>query len=485
MSETPSDLDRLTLYESVAERIARLIEGGTFRTGDRLPSVRALSREFGVSITTVMDAYRLLENRGLIEARPQSGHYVRVRLHRILPEPDKSNPECQPTPVTLGEVALALARDSGNEEFYQFGAAVPNPALLPVEALNRALGAAARRAKGRSLVYEFAPGSRILRAEIARRALTAGVTLSPEDILITNGAMEAVTLSLRALCAPGDTVAVESPFFFGFILTLKTLGLRALEIPTHPRDGMDLDALRDALATHPVKAILASPTFSNPLGSLMSDERKQELLQIVQHYRVPLIEDDLYADLCHHGDRPRAVKSWDDSGLVLWCSSFSKTLAPGWRVGWVAAGPLMEQLCMLQVTTTLSGATPMQLAVAEFLATGGYDHHLRRLRRALSQQTSWLIEAVARHFPPGTRVTHPSGGFVLWVEMPEPCDAVKLFDGARRAGITIAPGPLFSVQARYRNCLRLNTAFAEESAESAVEILGALAREQLSAAPAP
>lgn len=476
MPAAVTDTNGLKLYEATAERLQRLIDEGTFRVGDRLPSVRRLSREWDVSITTVLEAYRLLENRGAIAARPQSGHYVQARWPAAPTEPSGFARIGTPKEASTSALALEVLRGTHDTSLLQLGTAVPNPDLLPVERLNRTLGTVTRRMKARGLSYEIPAGNRTLRGELARRCVVAGCALSPDDIVVTTGATEAVNLSLRAVCKHGDVVAVESPFYFGFIQALEGLGLRALEIPMHPREGMSIEALRLAMTEHGIRAVLACPNFSNPLGTVMPDARKEELVALCAERNVPLIEDDIYGDLAYDGTRPRAAKAFDRTGIVLYCTSISKTLAPGWRIGWAAPGRFRDEFEQLKALGSLATATPMQLAVAEFLATGGYEHHLRSLRRGLQRRAEWLGAAIARHFPAGTRVTRPSGGLVLWVELPEGGDGVALHQEAKRIGVLIAPGLIFSTMGRYRNCLRLNVAFAGEDAEGKLALLGDLAK---------
>jgi DNA-binding transcriptional MocR family regulator len=474
-STTTTVTPKSSLYERVADCIVRLIDEGTFRPGARLPSVRALSRQWQVSITTVLEAYRLLEDRGLIEARPQSGYYVRARFPEASAEPAISQPASAPTEVSIGERLMALLRAKRNPALVQLSAAIPDPAFLPTERLNRMLARVARDHAGEGAAYDLPPGCEALRVQVARRALTAGCALTPREIVTTTGCMEALFLSLRAVCRPGDAVAVEAPTYYGVLQTMELLGLRAVEIPTHPRDGMSLDALRYALDETPIRACLVISNFSNPLGSCMPEETKRELVALLAERDLPLIEDDIYGDLGFAGERPKVAKAFDRNGLVLLCSSFSKTLSPGYRVGWVAPGRFQAEVERFKFASSIASATLPQLAIAAFLAGGGYDHHLRRIRRLYARQVPLMAQAVSCAFPEGTKVTRPSGGFVLWVEMPPEVDSLRLYEQAMQAGITIAPGPLFSARQRFRNCIRLNAAYWSPRVESAIGTLGQLA----------
>lgn len=465
----------INLYEKVAEDMAQLIDQGTFRPGDRIPSIRLLSRQRKVSIATVMEAYRLLEDRGLIEARPQSGYYVRFNDHQALCEPRPSRPGKNPTTVSTDELVRMVITDSRNRNLIPLGAAVPNPENLPVGKLNRIMASVVRQKGAQSVSYELSAGFESLRVQIARRLLSAGCALNPGEILITSGCQEAVTLSLMAVCRPGDTVAIESPTYFNHLQTLEVLRLKAIEIPTHPRYGISLEALGTVLKKNRIRACLFIPNFSNPLGGLMPDDRKKRLAELLARHEIPLIEDDIYGDLGFSPDRPRVVKAFDQKGLVLLCSSFSKTLAPGYRIGWVSPGRFQPELERLKSACTIATATAPQMAVAEFLTNGGYDHHLRKIRRIYVRQIWLMSQAVSKFFPQGTKVTHPAGGFVLWVELPGYVDALKLYELSLKAGITIAPGPIFSIRRGYGNHIRLNAAFWSDKIEKAVATLGGLA----------
>jgi DNA-binding transcriptional MocR family regulator len=474
--------EKIPLYEEVAGKINYLIEQGTLRPGDRVPSIRNLSKQLQVSINTVKEAYNLLEDRRLLEARPQSGYYVRARLPELPAEPVVDRPAINPCEVSLSSIYQVVMRDLLDPKLLQLGIAVPNPELLPIEKLNRMLAREMRRFPTQAVSYSLPPGNLRLRKQIAQRLLLSGCALSPDQIVITSGCVEAVVLALRILCKPGDAVAIETPVYFNFLQMIQDLGLKALEIPASSRGGISLEALEYALESNSgeVKACIVISNFNNPLGGRMSDEDKLRLVNMLEEYQVPLIEDDIYGDLSYGDERPSVAKSFDNTGNVLLCSSFSKTLAPGYRVGWVAAGRYQEQIERGKMLANVATASPPQLAIAEFLANGGYEHHLRSVRRAYARQAAQMGDAIGRAFPVGTRVSRPQGGFVLWVEMPEGIDSLVLYKKAKVQGITIAPGPIFSVDGRYRNCVRLNAACWNPAVEVAIETLGRLAKEQLS-----
>jgi DNA-binding transcriptional MocR family regulator len=470
-------LSEALLCEEIAAKISRMIEQGAYRPGDRIPSIRELSRQMHVSINTVMEAYGRLENACLVEARPYSGHYVRAPF----PEPLSDRPDgaigLEAQPVNLGERSLQIRRRLADPSLIPLGQGMPNPDLLPAAKLNRIMAAQVRRFPRDSVSYAPLSGTARLRAQIARRALAAGCTLAPDDVVVTSGCAEAVTLALQATCRPGDTVAIGSPVYYTFLNSIQWLGLKVLEIPSSVREGMNLDVLAYALAHNSVQACIAICNFNNPLGGLMPADQKRDLVTLLAKHDIPLIEDDVYGDLGFAAARPPAAKAYDEKGLVLLCSSFSKTLAPGYRVGWIAPGRFLARIQGLKSLFNIASSSPAQLAIAEFLINGGYDHHLRALRSAYQRQVMQMREAVGRYFPAGTRVSRPAGGSVVWIEMADHVDGLAVHEHALSHSIAVAPGMLFTLGDSYRNCIRLNAAYWSEPIENAVRMLGQLAGE--------
>ena len=373
---------------------------------------------------------------------------------------------------------MAVVHASAEPGLVAFGSAVPSDDFPGTRRVHELMAQKAREWGTRAGAYEAPPGHRALREQLAQRGVDAGCSFSPDEVVVTSGCQEALVLCLRAVAQAGDTVAVESPTYYGTLHAIRALGLRALEIPTHPETGISLEALEMALDEWPVKACVLTPNGNNPLGTVMPDERKAQLLSLLAAHEVPLVEDDIYGDLIYAPVRPKAVKAWDREGRVLLCSSVSKTIAPGLRVGWAVPGRYLEQVKHLKLVTSMATATLPQIAVAAFLASG-YERHLRSVRAAYRQRRDQLMELVSRHFPPGTRVTRPSGGFVAWLELPRKQDSVELYRAALAEGISVAPGPLFSARERYRNFIRLNYAHAWDARTSAaLGTLGRLVRER-------
>ncbi len=464
-------------YQDLADRIGELIRQGTYPPGKRIPSVRQTSRQYAMSISTVLQAYAVLENMGLIDAHPQSGHYVRAQTARRLLEPEMSTPGRDPSRVSLHELIMMILADTMNPNLIQMGAAVPNALLLPTKRINRIIANIARQNDPNTHQYRFPPGLNSLRTQIAQRAVISGCNLSPNDIVITSGGTEALDICLHAACRPGDIVAIESPTYFGILQTLEVLGLRALEIPTHPRDGISVEALEFAIEHHAIRAVIVISNFNNPLGSVMPDEKKRELVQLLRRHDIPLIENDESGDIYFGSTRPLACKSFDTTGLVMLFSSFSNEISPGLRVGWVAPGRYQTEVEWLKFTISGAAPTLSQKVVARYLESGGYEPHLRRIRREYARNVELMSNAVVRYFPEGTRLTRPSGGFVLWVRLQDNVDSLELYKIARQAGITLAPGTVFSATQQFPNFIRLNAAEFNYATERAVEHLGEMITE--------
>ena len=391
----------MPLYEKIADSIARHITGGALAIGERLPSVRRLSEQNKVSVSTAVQVYVTLEKRGLVDARPKSGFFVRPASRDLAPELRCSRPPGRATKVSMGELRTRIFELSAEPDIVPLGAATPNAALLPVAQLNRIMAAAVRRAGSKAIDYAPLTGCESLRRQLARRSLEWGCQVTPDEVIVTNGATEALSLCLRATAKPGDIVALESPTYFGILQTVETLGLRALEVPTHPQTGMDLDRLETLLHSQRVAAVLAIPSFNNPLGSCMPEANRRRLVETLARREVPLIEDDIYGDLAFPpAGRTRTAKGFDEKGLVLLCGSVSKTIAPGWRVGWIMPGPrYYDAIKQLKFGSTLAAPSAPQLALADFLRDGGYDRHLRLLRRAYAEQVARMAQAIAEAFP--------------------------------------------------------------------------------------
>ena len=464
-------------YETMAADIEESIRAGVLRSGDRLPSVRIACRHRGISASTVFEAYYLLEARGFIRARAKSGYYVSAGSRRFPPEARSvSPPPEESVDVAVSERVFKILEQTARRKAIPFGSAFPSPLLFPLRRLGRYLAAAARTLDPWSTVDNLTPGNDALRRQIALRYMSHGIRVSMDEIVITNGALEALNLCLAAVARVGDCVIVESPTFYAALQSLERLGMRAIEVPTHQHEGIDLDALEQAIKRHQPKACWLMTTFQNPMGSTLPEEKKGSLVELLARHGVALIEDDVYGELYFGAKRPLPAKAFDKTGLVLHCSSFSKCLAPGYRIGWAAAGRYARAVAHQKLSTTLTSSTPTQIALANYLERGGFDKQLRRLRQTLEKQQRVFAQAIGHYFPEGTRATRPAGGYFLWVELPAGCDSLEIQSRALKLGICVAPGPIFSARAGFKNFLRLNYGHAwNERSEWALETLGRLA----------
>ncbi|MGA8261217.1 MAG: PLP-dependent aminotransferase family protein, partial [Arenicellales bacterium] len=464
------------LYDQVSRVLRSMIDEGSLQPGQKVPSLRNMSRQLKVSISTVLQAYSRLEDEGVIESRPQSGYFVTPRAAVVIPPPRRSRTQRAPRRVKLGETVQSIFALANRGDVVPLGVANPSPELLPIRTLTRLTREMASRSPRQALNYCFPPGDEALRREIAIRSISMGGAVSPDNVIITTGATEALMTSLSAVAGPGDVVAVESPAYFMLLQIIESLGMLALEIATDPETGMCLDDLQKTIDHIDVKVAITNANFHNPTGSLMPDDNKRRLVAMLAERRIPLIEDDIYGDLYFTEERPRTIHSFDDHGGVLLCSSFSKTVAPGYRIGWVVAGNYKDKAMNRKQLASAATVSLTQMVMAEFLRTGGYDRNLANLRRRYAEQVRRMRAAVAEYFPEGTRVSEPRGGFVLWVELPPGTDAWELFNQAMERRIGVTPGSLFSSSGKYRNYLRLSAGHPwDPRIEEAVKTVGDLA----------
>jgi DNA-binding transcriptional MocR family regulator len=465
-------------YHEVADRIESLIANKVMKVGDKLLSVRALSKEQGISLSTAFQAYYLLESKGLIEARPQSGYYVKFSPEHILDLPKVCEPLDDAVPVTIDDMINSVYYDLRNDKLLNFSLAAPAKELLPLAKLNKAVMQTLRESPANCVHYEHVQGNVHLRKQIARQAFNWGGVFTEDDIIVTAGAVEALSLCIKAITNPGDAVAIESPTYYAIFQVMQSHGLKVVEIPTDPVTGADLDYLEQAIPRFNIKACLFVNNFNSPLGSCMPDENKKRLVEMLAKKDIPLVEDDIYGELFFGKTRPKTCKSFDRKGLVLHCASVSKSLAPGYRIGWAIPGRFKEKVIRLKRMHTVSTNTLAQSAIANFLSNGRFELHLRHLRKALHTQSLRYSQAISAYFPDDTRVTRPQGGFVMWIELNKKVNTYKLHKRALKHNIGIAPGPIFSSQGRFENCFRMS--YGEpwsDKVEEGIKTLGKLIKE--------
>ena len=468
------------LYLQVAEGVEKMIADEVLKIGDKLPSVRVLSEEYGISMGTAFQAYYHLEGKGLIEARPKSGYYVRFNHRRFPAVPQMIQPEPVTSDVTVQDMIMRILRDINAHDMTNFALASPAVELLPAAKLNKSVVYALRNGKDHCIGYESIQGHAELRKQIARLAFNWGGKITPEEVLVTSGCMEAIVMCLRAVTKPGDTVAVESPAYFGIYQVIENLGLKLVEISSDPVTGPDLDCLQKVIKEMPVKACLFVPNFNNPSGSCMPDEHKKKLVEIITKHNIPLIEDDIYGELYFGRHRPKTCKYYDTKGMVMHCSSLSKSLAPGYRIGWVLPGKFLDKVKALKMMHTISSATLTQVAIAHFLGIGRYEYHLKNLRKALHTQCLRYIQAVMQYFPEDTKISRPQGGFVLWVELNKKVNTYKLSTEALKHQVSVAPGRIFSNSCNYSNYLRIGYGSPwNDKVEKGLKTLGNLVKKMM------
>lgn len=465
-------------YQAVERHVRELIETGALPAGAKLPSLRALAASMGASISTINQAYLELEGKGLVESRPRSGFYVRPQRRRLAPPTTGSGEPHEARAVTRGRLIQTVLEAVGDDQLTPLGIICPSSDLLPAKQLGRIMAQMIRESPSASEQYAPIPGNLDLRRQIAVAGLESDTPFGPDDVMVTIGAMEALYIALRATTRPGDTVLVQSPTYFCFLQLLETLRLRVVELPSDPETGISPADLGEALDRFDIAACILSANFNNPDGALLPSAAKAEIVAMLAQREVPLIEDDVSGDLHFGASRPEPLKHYDTTGGVILCSSFSKTLCPGYRIGWMVPGRYLEKALEIKATTNVSSPTPTQMAVAEYLRRGLYERHLRRLRQTMEKQRDVLLHHIGRSFPEGTRATRPGGGSVVWLELPERVDGVELFYQARERGIGIAPGSIFSTHDRYRNFIRLSAGGAwNDALRQGVEDLGAMTAE--------
>jgi DNA-binding transcriptional MocR family regulator len=463
------------LYERVARLVESQISSGTLRANERIPSVRAMSRTARVSVSTVVQAYVHLENIGLIEARPQSGFYVRTPELKRLPEPRPKTARLH-RPVSVATDVLDMCREAmSRTDFVPLSCASTSPAMYPTQRLNNLVREVLRDEPLNAGQIILPPGHEELRRQIAKRMALAGAPVDPDHVVITSGTMDAITLTLQIVCRPGDTVLVESPTYFGLLQAIQHLNLKVVEVPNCAAEGIDVDAVRAVARSTRLGAAVLMPNFNNPTGSLTSDDAKREIVSILSAAEVPIVEDDIYGDLHYGGTRPTSMRAFDDAGMVISCGSVSKTIALGYRIGWAVSPQFHAEISRAKFYSSVACPTLQQLVLARYYASGGYDRYLRRVRSTLAAHSQQAINAITRFFPEGTRVAQPPGGVVLWVELPRNVDGSELFRSAAASRIGVAPGVVFSAKADYRNYIRLSCGLPwTPTLERAVEKLGRL-----------
>jgi DNA-binding transcriptional MocR family regulator len=468
------------LYMQVAGGVEKMIAEDVLKIGDKLPSVRVLSEEYGISMGTAFQAYYHLEGKGLIESRPKSGYYVRFNHKRFPALPKMMQPDSLSHTVSVKEMISNIYSDITADHKMNFALAVPDASLLPAAKLNKSVVHALRNSKDHCIQYEHTQGNIDLRKQIAKLAFNWGGKIKPEEVIVTNGCLEAMTMCLRAVTNYGDTVAVECPSYFGIYQAIESLGLKVVEISSDPTTGLELASLEKAIEKFNIKACVCVPNFNNPLGSCMPDENKKQLVDLITKHNIPLIEDDIYGELYFGKNRPRPCKYFDTKGMVMHCSSLSKSLAPGYRIGWTLAGKFFEEVRQIKRMHNISSPTLTQAAMAHFLQHGRYEYHLKNLRKALHTQCLRYIQSIISYFPADTKISRPHGGFVLWLELNKNVDVFKLRSEAMKQHISVVPGKIFSASCNFSHCLRISFGKPwNDDIDYGLKVLGDVVKKQI------
>jgi DNA-binding transcriptional MocR family regulator len=445
----------LAKYQDLVEQLKRQIQSGIWNPGDKLPSLRKQSEHTGLSLMTVLHAYQLLESQGWIVSQDRSGYRVSQRTKKQ----DRAEVPAAVSGtehVDINEFIFEVLQNSKKPSMVNFGFAYPDHDLFPRYHVTKALSAAARSMPISNTFDNLPPGNEQLRSIIAKRYAARGVEVSPDEIVITAGALEALNLSLQACTRPGDWVVVESPAFYAALQSLERLGLKALSVRTDPLEGIDLDSLERALQTHDVKACWLMSNFQNPLGFTMTNERKQQVVELIQRYKVALIEDDVYSELYADKDPVHPLRMYDDVGNIMLCSSFSKSLTAGLRIGWVVAGKRALDIQKLQLMSTLATSAPIQETLVHYLTSRNYESHLKQLRKKLSDRKNKMTALLNKLLPDSVKVLSQQGGYFIWLELPKHTDSIQIYQEALKQNVSIAPGKMFSLTEQYNNCIRLN-----------------------------
>ncbi len=487
-----NQLDNQFLYTNLARELGEKIKNNTFKTGEKLPSIRSLHQKLSLSISTVYKAYIELEKQGLIEAKPKSGYYVKhqSRTCAIAYQPDVDSPQkldfsipstdaLSPHRISIPSYVNQVLKAAHRPDFLQLGTAMISPEILPFRQLSKIMKDFSQKEMRSILSYSLTQGDIELRRQLSLRSTGFLKQIGANDLIITNGCTEALMLALRATAKEGDIIALESPAFYGILPLLEDLGLYAIEIPNDPVNGLNLEILEDALQKHRISACLVTPNFSNPLGSLMPDAHKQKLVQLANRFDMPIIEDNINTELFYTQKRPSLLKAFDRNNLVITCTSFSKTVAPGYRIGWIIPGPnFMERILKLKAAISVSNSTLDQQIMARFMSLGNYDRYLRSLRSKMQKQVREYHSAIKSKIRNGIKINNPAGGILLWIEMLNGADGLEVYQTALENKISILPGTIFSTSGKFRNFIRIGCGYPfSKKTENAIDLLGSIIRD--------
>lgn len=457
------------LYQQICEKIRAAIFSGQLAEGTRLPTERALATALGVNRTTVMNAYNQLASDGLVEGHVGRGTLVRRSHFSLADDPLGSD---EPSwfyglPVSEREILGPDARlmselTAMSDSIISLAIGTPAIDLLPATMLADIFQESLLRSQGNALGYSPVEGLLTLRRGIAARMRMRGVAVDTQHILILSGSTQGIGLIGRLMLNPGDEVVVEVPTYLGAINSFRALGARVIGVPMD-NDGMRVDLLETVLARHRPRLIYTLPTFQNPTGIVMSPERRRRLLLLARRYQIPILEDDPYSDIYFDGKQPQPLKALDTHSQVIYLSTFSKILAPGLRVAWLAAPePMIERLALHKQIFDLNTNAIGQWAVSEIIQRDLLEDHLATLRTVYQHKRDLMLQAIHTHWPAGVRVNTPNGGFHLWSRLTGELRTRALLREAAKEHVAFVSGEPFHVDGGGQQQFRLSFAFPDE-----------------------
>lgn len=447
------------LKEQIAQDLQEQILKGKISVGSHLPSLRTITTDYDVSLTTALAAYDILEDLGFLEKKLKSKPLARIPEQFFIPKPDWSLPKPERSLVQNLDLIDWVYSSSREPGMSPFGLGLPSPHLFPTNALKSAINRALSKNYHSVFSYLFVPGHPELLKELAKFLRSDIGPVTADEIILTDGCLEGINQCIEAITQPGDTVAVESPCYFGTLQALQRRNLKVIELPTHPCDGIDIGHLENVLKKEKPKLLIATARVQNPIGFDVPEENIRAILDLVDKYEVPLLEDDIYGPLDELPGKRKTFKSMDKNGRVLYCSSFSKTVAPGLRLGWIIPGKFFEKVKRQKLSSNSSANSFAQITMLEFLKKGEIRQHFADTTQKVSHQRQQYQQFLACNLPQGLKVSRPNGGYMLWIECPQSFDSVSFFEDCLKAKISITPGPVFSPSMNFKNSFRLNAGF--------------------------
>lgn len=440
-------------FEPFTSDIEKNIRDGIYKPGHKLPSVRDLKKQYHTSLSTIQNGYEHLIILGLVISIPKSGYYVAAPANQEEKNISQDNPVVRDAVFERNVELITSSR--GEKKLVEFNVATPGDLIISQKLLLRTMQNIIREKGVGLLRYYPANGSEELKTNIIKHAAGYQTRLSSQELLVTDGALQALYIALSSVCNAGDIVAVESPCVFSILEVIRVLNLKVIEVPLDLMNGFDVGFFKKACETNKIKAVVITPNFHNPTGILLSDEVKKELVQVIQKYNVAVIENDIYGDLNFSGKRPSTLRSYDESGLTITYTSYAKTLAPGIRLGWLAAGKFLKRAEQIKFSMGSTVSPVYQETVNRLLSTNSYDRHLRAFRMQLAKNAYFTINLLSEHFPEGTFAVPPSGGYNLWVKMPDHVNMNNFYDQCERIGIKFTPGYTFSFSGMFARNFRI------------------------------